>query len=397
MCGAARRAARAPRSREGGGVSGAAGAHLRRGLLWRLWPADRRTRVVVVLAVVVVALNAVTYVAGRLAPDPVGPAGSSLATVPGGLRGWADLLERRGHPVRRLADAPRDRLPSTEVTVVVAAPRELADADARALARFVERGGRLVAAGPGIDGLARRLVPAAPPRATARPAATPAGPLAPLPEVAGVTRVEGARRGWRPGAALPALGAPGTAPLLVVARPGRGHAALLADAEPLRNRGLGRADAAALALALAGPTGRPVAFLESVHGARPATGLAALPARWRTGLALLGLAALVLLLSRARRLGPPELPGRKLPPPRDDHVRGLAATLARTRDDRGAAAPLVRAAREALGRGPTAAPEDVERAARARGLPDDEAAVVAGRQDDLVLAGRALARLRGPA
>jgi len=370
----------------------------RRHGLRRLWPADRRTRALLALAAAVGALNLVAYVANRLAPDPVGPPSSSRATIGSGLRGWADLLERRGHPVRRLADAPRDRLPSTDVTVVVADPRALAAADARALARFAERGGRLVAAGTGIEELARLLVPAGPPAPVARPAAA-AVPLAPVPEVAGVLRVEGTRRGWRPGAALPVLGAPGGAPLLVVARPGRGHAALLADAEPLRNRALGRADAAALALALAGGPGRPMAFVESVHGARPATGLAALPARWQVGLALLGLAALVLLLSRARRLGPPELPGRALPPPRGDHVRALAAALARVRDDTGAAAPLLRAARaelERTGLPAGAAPAEVERAARARGLPDEEAAVVAGRQDDVVLAARALARLRGP-
>src|SRR5207237_9769608 len=102
--------------------------------------------------------------------------------------------------------------------------------------------------------------------------------------------------------------------LLLVARAGRGRVALLADASPLQNRLLARADDAELGLALAG--GRPVAFVESVHGYGRATGVAAIPHSWLVAFAGLGLAALLLIWARGRRPGPPEDEGRQLPPAR---------------------------------------------------------------------------------
>jgi hypothetical protein len=115
-------------------------------------------------------------------------------------------------------------------------------------------------------------------------------------------------------------------------RVGHGEALLLTDATPLRNRALGTGDHAALGLQLAGPPARRVAFVESVHGYHDARGLAALPARVRACLWLLGLAALAFLILRGRRLGPPEEQARRLPPARREHVEALAAALARTRD-----------------------------------------------------------------
>src|SRR5436853_88166 len=52
---------------------------------------------------------------------------------------------------------------------------------------------------------------------------------------------------------------------------------LLPDASPLQNRLLGTADNAAFGLALAGPSTRPVEFLESYHGYGQSAGLSALP------------------------------------------------------------------------------------------------------------------------
>ncbi len=122
-----------------------------------------------------------------------------------------------------------------------------------------------------------------------------------MPETAGVASVafdEGGR--WAElGGALPVLATP-AGPVAAVARAGRGRVVLLADSEPLLNRGLPRADDAAFALAVAGERGRPVAFLETVHGYGEETGLAALPARALWVLAGLALAALALVWSMAR-------------------------------------------------------------------------------------------------
>jgi hypothetical protein len=179
-----------------------------------------------------------------------------------------------------------DRRPVRDETVVVVDGRRLPAAQRAALRDFVRAGGRAILAGS---------------------AAGTLGGDASLPRRAG-----------------------GTAP--VTRRIGRGTAILVPDAEPLRNRSLAEGDHAARALLLAGTPSSPVAFVESVHGYREETGLAALPGRVQTCLLLLGLAALAFLISRGRRLGPPEAAARTLPPPRRAHVEALAAALARTHD-----------------------------------------------------------------
>ena len=145
---------------------------------------------------------------------------------------------------------------------------------------------------------------------------------------------------------------------------------LLADSSPLQNRLLGEADNAALALALSGRG--PLTFVESVHGYGPARGLAALPARFGWALIGLALAALVFMVARGRRLGPPEPERRDLPPPRRAYVDALAATMARGRDREEAVAPVRAEARRRLARraglGPQADPDAWRAAARAAGL-----------------------------
>jgi len=351
----------------------------------------------------VVALNAIGFGLTALDPPPKGPASSSYATQPQGLRAWAELLEGAGHPVRRLREPPAERAPDPDGTVVVLDPGRLSERDGAALIRFVERGGRLVAGGQGSERLAGALAGAR--RAGGeRPAGGPAGVLAPVPEVAGVQRVNVGGRGiWEDaGRAVPALGG-GDGALLVVGARGAGRAALLADASPVQNRLLARADNAALALALAGEPGRPVAFVESVHGFGPAGGLAALPVRWQAALVGLGLAALAWLAAHVRRLGPAEVDGAPPVPARGAYVAALARTLGRTRDPQAATAPVRGAARAAVARraalGPEAGDGEIEAAARRLGLDEDEAAAVAGRaagKDGALAAGRALARLTRP-
>ena len=173
---------------------------------------------------------------------------------------------------------------------------------------------------------------------------------------------------------------------------------LLAEATPLANAQLARADNAAFGLAIAGAEGRPVAFLETVHGYGEASGLAALPARALWVLAGLALAALALVWSMARRLGPAEDEAVALAPPRRDYVEAVAAGLVASGDRRGIADAAAHAARrrlEARAALPPGAGEPALREAAARlGLDAAETDAVLGAGDgDELVAGRALARL----
>jgi hypothetical protein len=243
-----------------------------------------RGSLLALLAAAAVVLVAV--VLGRAPEQPSGPPSSSYATAPDGLAAYATLLERAGHDVRRVRASLADRPPVRGETVVVVDGRRLPAAQRDALRAFVRGGGHAVLAGTAADTL---------------------GGEATLPRRAGGTAT-------------------------VTRGIGRGTALLVPDAEPLRNRSLATGDHAAEALALAGAPASRIAFVESVHGYREETGLAALPDRLQTCLLLLALAALVFLLARGRRLGPPEAQARALPPPRRAHVEALAAALARTSD-----------------------------------------------------------------
>jgi hypothetical protein len=347
-----------------------------------------------VLLALVVAFVAIVVAIDRLAPTPSGPEGSSYATAPEGAAAYAELLHRAGHPVRRirtpLADEPLD----PGATLVVLDPARVEPEEADAIGRFVDAGGRLVAAGALVRWLERVL--------DAPPAWGPAGPgdasvVVPAPETAGVETVAFAEGGrWEElGGGLPIL-AGRDGPVAAVAAQGDGRAVLLADASPLTNAQLARADDAAFALAAAGGEARPVAFLETVHGYGEATGLGALPARAVWVLAGLALAALALVWSMARRLGPPEDEARVLAPPRRDYVEAIAGALAASGDRAGIAGAAARGARRRLGERaglpPDAAEPALREAAARFGLDDAETAALLGGGDGLA-AGRALAKL----
>ena len=222
------------------------------------------------------------------------------------------------------------------------------------------------------------------------------------PETAGVARVKTAGDGrWtRAGDAQRAL-AGDEGSLLLLRQAGRGRIALLADTSPLQNRLLDEDDNAALALALGGRG--PLTFVESVHGYGPQRGLAAIPARFGWALIGLLLAALVFMVARGRRLGPPERERRELAPPRRAYVDSLAATMARGKAREEAVAPVRAEARRRLARR-AGLREDADAeawlaAARGAGLDDDAARALTARatDDDAVVAtGRALAALAGP-
>ncbi len=250
------------------------------------------------LIAIIAAFVAVSVAIDRYAPTPSGPEGSSYATAPEGAAAYAELLQRSGHPVRRVRTPLAERPLDAGTTLIVLDPEGVVPDEARAIGRFVRAGGRLVAAGASVGWLDGVLdspptwAPAPPGRARV---------VVPAPETAGVTTVafaEGGRWGSL-GGTLPILATP-AGPVAAVARSGAGRAVLLADAAPLYNDRLAAADDAAFALNLAGGGRRPVAFLETVHGFGEETGLAALPARALWVLAGLALAALAFVWSIAR-------------------------------------------------------------------------------------------------
>jgi hypothetical protein len=341
-----------------------------------------------------VVLNVVSLVVSSLSPEPSGKDGSAYATQPRGAAAYAELLRRAGHRIGYLRDPLEDARLDPGATVVVL-DADLEKEERAVLARFVRAGGRLVAAGrdAGAGVVARAPRWSQEGQRIARPAL-------PVPETSGLRRVQSAGAGSfsAPRGALPVLG--GDRALLAVARAGSGRALLLADASPLQNRLLAAADNAAFGLALAGAPRRPVTFVESVHGFGRATGLAALPARWRFGLGIALLAALTLLLSRARRLGPPEDGGGTPAPARREHVDALAVALRRAGEPAVALAPVRAAARTQVIRRAALAPDvpddAIGAAARRLGYEEDEVAALTGEPehgDELAL-GRALARGR---
>jgi len=263
----------------------------------------------------------------------------------------------------------------------------------------VARGGRLVAGGEDPQAWLGELLNR-PPRWESSEVGR-VRPLVPLPETSGVRAAEATGEGAfsRSGATLPALGGQAGS-LLTVASLGRGRVALLADPSPVSNANLDRSDNAALALALAGPSPRPVLFAEWAHGFGTRTGLAALPGRWRLALAGLALAALVFGLARGRRFGPPEASARALAPARSAYVEAMAAALARSGRHDEAAAPVRVEARRRLARRVASGWEHddaaLRAAARRAGLDEQETDAVLGPLEDdaaVLAAGRALTRL----
>ncbi len=268
------------------------------------------------------------------APAPQGPSGSSYATSAGGVAAWAQLLGDDGHPVSRLrSPLASAHLNAGSTLVVLGGPAP--DAAAAPLRRFVSAGGHLVIGGG--DPTAALAAIVGDPPTFERRAVPIAHPVAALPVVAGVRRVQtaggGAFTGVTGSSRAALAGAGGT--LLVVAARGRGEVVALADPSAVENRLLASADDAQLALDLAGGPGRPVVFDEALHGYTRATGLAAFPGRWWVTIAGLALAAGAWALARGRRLGPAQRPDPAPVPPRAAYVEAMARALVRGRDRAG--------------------------------------------------------------
>jgi hypothetical protein len=355
----------------------------------KLVPRSREGRAAFGVGALLAGLLAVTIVLDALVPSPGGPRSSSFATAPDGLAAWAELVRRTGGEVRALRERPSDATLPARGTVVVLDPEDFTRTQARALRRFAENGGRVVAGGrdpgPWLDELARGLE-------WERGGGEAVRVLARTPETGEASELRTAGEGhWRAGGGARPLAAGDDGPVVVA----RDRIVLVADPSPLQNRLLDEADNASLARGLAGPG--PVTFVESVHGYGAATGLAALPDRFQWALVLLGLSGLLLIAARWPRLGPPEPPEEPLFPPRRAYVDALAATLARSRDRASAVESVRSAARQRLARRAALPPEAGDAAwtdaARAAGLSDDEARALTGDPGDGVEAGRALAAL----
>jgi hypothetical protein len=356
---------------------------------------SRPWRIGLGIAAAIVALNvALAFVRSLTGGTPGGPQSSSYATGPEGAAAYAELLERAGHRVERLRRAVADATLDPAETLLLLDPGFVGGEDARALGRFVDGGGRLVVAGSAgawLDDILDEPPDWSPDHLGSLEV------LAPVPELTGVRDVEtGGGGAWTGGGALPALGY-GDRALLAVAG-GNGRVLLLADASPLQNHLLDDGDNARLGLALAGPTSWPVRFLESFHGYGEATGLAAVPRRWWAAFGLVFAAAVVLMLARGRRLGPPQPPERDLPPPRRVYVESLGGVLARIRRRERALAP-VRARAVALvgdraGLAASAKPDELRAAGERLGLTQEELDALFGSgRPDVLAVGRALTRL----
>jgi Domain of unknown function (DUF4350) len=351
----------------------------------RTSPGARATVVVLALVVVVVVGLAVLDGATRGASGS-GPRSSSLSTSRSGTAAYAELLARSGHDVThqrgRLADAHLD--PST--TLVLLDPGEIDRADLDNVRSFLFRGGHLVAGGTRPEWLlelAPEDLPGWTPHGARRVAVT-------APDGTALRIVTDGSGSW--------VESRGRRALTFSPANADGRAVLLADPSPLQNRLLDRADNAAFGLTLV-PSGGRVVFAEGVHGYSGATGLAAIPLRWKLALVTVMLAALLTMVAAGRRLGPPEDRERDLPPARRVYVDALGSTLARTRRPADALAPLQRDLRMRVirraGLPDDATPDQLRDAARTLGWEGDEVdALFAPLDDDgrVLAAGRALAR-----
>ncbi len=355
--------------------AGAEGPGRDRPALTRWWDGLGRSQQVLV-GVLAAALLVNLFLAGArslLGGDPGGPVSSSFSTGGDGLEGYADLLRAEGHLVTRLRSAVTADDLAADATAVVVDPEQLTATEAEYLARFVSRGGRLVlggeAAGPLLAGL------------TGTPISWRGGDPVERLRVwlpvdgtgsAGELAGDDGGRWTDVGSLLPVAGS-ASGPAIVVADVGAGQVVALADTRPLQNDALDLADNAALALAAAGDDGRPVVFVESVHGFA-SSGIDAVPSSWKWAAAGIGIALLAGLWSAGARVGPPEPTRLELRPPRRAHVDAVAAGLDRvTSSPAEVVAPLVAASRSALtdqlGLAPDASP-GVLHAAAGRGVVD---------------------------
>lgn len=353
------------------------------------------TRGLLVFGAFALALNLVTVLGRFTGGSPSGPASSSYATSPRGLAAYFELLGRNGHPAHHLRSSPGKVALDPATTLFVMDPFEILPEESTAIRGFVEAGGQLVATEgqvPWLGTLMRR------PPLLSDIGRMRAQMLTDIYPGVRNLRFTGTGSWERAGQSTPIVSGNGRV-LVTTAKLGAGDVILLADASAVQNDRLGEADNAGFGLSVAGGPGRPVAFLESVHGYGGTRGLGALPTRWKITLLGLTLAMLTWLLARGRRLGPPEDAARDLPPPRQVYVMALATLVAKTKEPRPAIDVLSHRAMALLARSEQAAGRGVTdrnaliRAARRFGLDEAEVSALfdGGSNDqDLLIVAQAL-------
>ncbi len=339
---------------------------------------DSRTRtvvlVVVIAVVVVVAVNLVARglddaVGGR---EPSGADSSSYATQSAGLAAFTELLTRYGHDIRRIRGDLADATLSPDETVILADPGTALTADdSDALRSFAESGGRLVMIG--VDpSAASQIIDNTPGLQPGRQHYRQFAPA--LDELTEVLSA-GSRAYENEGDAE--ILVRDRDRVLALAQPlGAGDVVHIPAGIPHSFLYLDQADNAALGLLLTGDTRQTVVFVEGVHGYDRASGLSAIPSRWKVALLVLVAAAIVFAWARGRRLGPADEPNRTLPPARAEYVDALSGQLARTGEPGaaldGLGAWARRTAAMRAGLPPDASPHAVEDALRNLGLTDEE-------------------------
>lgn len=303
----------------------------------------RRPAILGVLAVVL-ALGAL-LVLSRPTQDPYQrPPLDPRGTGPEGLRAVVELLRAFGSDVRI------GGIPSADDDVTLQPRDTLSGAPARRLRAWVRDGGTLVVTDPD----------------AALAAAGDNTGLGPVPSfdpdrcdleaLSDIDRLGVAMP--RPFAVRPGLTAcfsDDRRAALVVDRLGSGLVVSLSTPGPLLNENLGRADDAALAVALLGDRpGRSVRILDpnrfiSDREVGDGTVLGALPRRARQGVAQVIVAFLIWGVVRGRRLGQPVPEELPVPVPGSDLVLAVGEMLARGDDVHATADRLRRRARRQLG------------------------------------------------
>lgn len=268
--------------------------------------------------------------------------GAATSTSASGYAALVSLLEEHGNAVR---EVPIGTLPPVGGTLLVTNVALSAN-ETRAVVRFVRAGGIVVAIGGDPIETVRALVGSSASWTGAGPSEAIASAKSGL---ANVHRLDsdGAGAYSAIGAATPLVGS-SQGELAASARVGSGRVILVADPSVFSNDHIAQADNAAFAIAVLGTRGGRV---EIADAGSTASGIGALPARWRWALliALVGWAAWI--WSRANRLGPIDEEDDALSAPaRGTYVDSLATTLARMHDPAPVASTLQSVLKDRLAR-----------------------------------------------
>jgi hypothetical protein len=295
----------------------------------------------VIVAVGVLLRVLVTVTGG---PRAQGPDSSSFATSDAGLAAWAQVLEDAGHPVVRLRSS-LDQVDLTLDGTLVMLDTELTVTERFALRRYLGNGGRAVIGGVDMAGSLNDVLGGAQSFPLTSDTSSTGG--VDTEALRAVTDVNVTAKRVRL-AEISRFSSVSPLRRIITSEAGNGvvlhgegKLLLVSDASFLQNRLLGEEDNAAVGLGLVGPG--PVMFAEFGHGYANSGGLLGgdvLPERWSWFITGLLLAFGLWVLSQARRIGPPRMAHRVLPPPRVRYVDALAASLQRVRADTASADPL---------------------------------------------------------